>query len=227
MAPIFFDFQLSTFDGCRDHAPLSNAHRFSGMTGFVLAGGASRRMGRDKALLALGHETILQRQVRTLRAACRRVAVIGAPEGYSGLVGLVIPDDFTGCGPLAGIYTGLRHTRTEFNLFLGCDLPLMQARFLRVLAALALEAGADVTVPRTPDGRLQALCAVYRRRALDAIRSRLAAGENMIRRVFPRLRCRVVEWPEIARAGFSRRIFDNVNTPEDYGRMRRTVDFEF
>lgn len=196
------------------------------MTGFVLAGGASRRMGRDKALLALGHETILQRQVRTLRAVCDGVVVIGSPERYSGLAGPVIPDDLIGGGPLRGIYTGLRHTRTEFNLFLGCDLPFMQARFLRVLAARALEDGADVTVPQTLDGCLQTLCAVYRRHALGAIRSRLAAGENMIRRVFPRIHCRVVEWPEIARAIFSRRIFDNMNTPTDYETAKRMTSFE-
>ncbi len=186
------------------------------MTGFVLAGGASRRMGRDKALLMLGSETILRRRIGTLRAVCREVAVIAPPERYPGLPAPVIPDDLPGRGPLGGIFTGLRHTRTEFNLFLGCDLPFMQARFLGFLAALALEDRADVTVPKTADGRFQTLCAVYRRRALGAFRSSLAGGDNMIRRVFPRLRCRVLTWPEIARAGVSRSVFANMNTPADY-----------
>ncbi len=205
---------------------MATPQQFLNVTGFVLAGGASRRMGRDKALLSLGGETILLRQIRTLRAACRGVVVIGSPERYAGLPRPVIPDDLPNRGPLGGIYTGLRHTRTEFNLFLGCDLPFMPSRFLRFLAALALETGADVTVPQTPDARLQTLCAAYRRRGLGAVRSSLASGENMIRGVFPRLRCRIVKWPEIARAGFSRRIFDNMNTPEDYERAKRMTSLE-
>ncbi len=182
----------------------------------MLAGGARRRMGRDKALLILGHETILQRQFRTLRAVCHEVAVIGPPERYAGLSAPVIPDELPGRGPLGGIFAGLRHTRTEFNLLLGCDLPFMQVRFLCFLAALALEERADVTVPQTADGRFQTLCAVYRRRALGVFRSSLVSGDNTIRRVFPRLRCRVLTWPEIVRAGFSRSIFANMNTPADY-----------
>lgn len=194
------------------------------MWGFVLAGGASRRMGRDKALLALGSETILERQIRTLRAVCRGVAVLGPPDRYPQVGAPVYPDDFPGRGPLGGIVTGLRRTPTEFNLFLGCDLPFMEKRFLRFLAARALHDAADVTVPRTPDARLQTLCAVYRRRALPALRASLLAGENMIRRTFPRLRCRMIAWPEIARAGFSLRIFENMNAPADYeATLRRLV----
>ncbi len=192
----------------------------------MLAGGASRRMGRDKALLALGDETILARQVRLLHAVCRRVAVIGPQERYRGLAVPVLPDELPRRGPLGGIVTGLDLTRAEFNLFLGCDLPFMESRFLRFLAARALQDAADVTLPRTPDARLQTLCAVCRRRARVVLRASLMAGENMIRRVFPRLRCRIIAWPEIARAGFSQRIFDNMNTPADYERVKRMKSLE-
>lgn len=199
-----------------------------------MAGGASRRMGRPKADLVLGGESMLARQVHLLAAVSRTVAVIG-PAGGSGALARtvlaltppgtsVIPDALAGRGPLVGIDTGLRHTRTEFNLFLGCDLPFMGARFLRYLCDRALGSRADVTVPESPGHGLQPLVAVYRRRAIPAIRSSLEWGNNKVAGFYPRVRCMVVAWPEITRAGFSCLIFDNINTPDDYERARRRAE---
>ncbi|HEV2495827.1 MAG TPA: molybdenum cofactor guanylyltransferase [Terriglobia bacterium] len=209
------------------------ARRYLEVTGLVLAGGASRRMGRPKAALVLGGESMLARQVHLLAAVSRTVAVIGPGEGSGKLAAVraltpplvpVIPDELAERGPLAGIYTGLRHTRTEFNLFLGCDLPFMEARFLRHLCERALGSRADVTVPESAGHGLQPLVAVYRRGVVPAIRSSLERGNNKVASFYPRVCCAVLEWPEIARAGFASRIFDNINTPDDYERARRRAE---
>jgi molybdopterin-guanine dinucleotide biosynthesis protein A len=173
-------------------------------------------MGRSKALLVLGNETMLERQIRLLRSVCRSVGVLGLLEEPSAMEVPVFADEFAGRGPLAGLYTGLLRTHTEYNLFLSCDLPFMNVRFLRYLVGRALEGGADVTVPQSPERGFHPLCAVYRRRALWVIRSSLLAGENKVSRFFRRVRCQVVTAREIARAGFGLRIFDNMNAPEDY-----------
>ena len=210
--------------------------RLLSVTGFVLAGGLSRRMGRPKAALLLGDETMLARQVRLLKSVSRSVAVAGRPAGFevleahgirSALGGDVrlLPDELPGRGPLGGIYTGLAWTRTEFNLFLGCDLPFMETRFLRYLAAKALACGADVTVPESADGKLQPLAAVYRRRARAAVKASLESGENKVTRFYADVLCEVVKWPEIAHAGFPQRIFDNMNTPADYENAVRQLPF--
>ena len=102
--------------------------RFSSLSGFVLAGGESRRMGQPKPLLALAGETMIERQVRLLRSICRSVAVIGLSDGLPPVDVPSIPDVIRGRGPLGGIFSGLLRTRTEFNLFLGCDLPFVPAR---------------------------------------------------------------------------------------------------
>lgn len=201
--------------------------RYTEITGFVLAGGASRRMGRSKAHLLLGPETMLERQIRLLRSVCRSVAVLGPPQGFRGLAVPVFADEFTGQGPLAGLHTGLLLTHTEYNLFLSCDLPFMDVRFLRYLSGRALEAAADVTVPESHERGFHPLCAVYRRRALWAVRASLLAGENKVSRFFRRVRCQVVTAREISRAGFGLRIFDNINTPDDYDRVRRLLSSEF
>jgi molybdopterin-guanine dinucleotide biosynthesis protein A len=191
-------------------------HRFDSMTGFVLAGGASRRMGRDKAKLLMGNETMLDRAIKQLQRVCRTVAVIGPPKNFGCADVLIYPDEQPGRGPLGGIFTGLLQTRTEYNLFAGCDLPFIDPQFLRYLSKRALTTSADVTVPESRTHTLQPLSAVYRRRALGAIRMTLATGENKVSRFFKRVHCEIVPWNEIARAGFLSCIFDNMNTPREY-----------
>jgi molybdenum cofactor guanylyltransferase len=191
-------------------------HRFFALSGFVLAGGGSRRMGRPKDQLELGGEAMVERQVRLLRAVARSVAVLGHGVSLAGLDIGVIPDEQQGLGPLGGIATALGHTRTEYNLFVGCDMPFVQARFLRYLCAEALKSQADATVPQSPRKGLQPTCAVYRRRALRAVRACLERGNLSVRSFFPRVRLRVLQWPEIASSGFGAVNFENMNTPEDY-----------
>jgi len=198
--------------------------RFNELTGFVLAGGASTRMGSPKQWLRLEGETLVERAVGRARAAARTVIVLG-PDGCAPGLGLpVLPDEAAGRGPLGAIGTGLRHTRTEYNLFLGCDLPLIDARFLRYLAGRALATRADATLAQARDGRWQPLAAVYRRRARSAVRRSLNSGRNKVTSILAGLRMDLVSWPDLARAGFQPRIFDNLNTPDDYARVRSRLE---
>lgn len=182
-------------------------------------------MGRPKTTLLIEGQTMLERQIRLLRSTARVVAVVGGPSGCPTDFGAShVPDVVTGRGPLAGIYTALLHTRTEFNFVLGCDLPFVTRRLLGYLARRAIAGASDVTIPRSRAGRLQPLCAVYRRRTLHAIRASLAVGENKPRHFFPRVRCEVIPWSDLARAGFQPSIFDNMNTAEDYESARKRLD---
>lgn len=202
-----------------------SAVRPAAMTGFVLAGGASRRMGRPKAELVIEGVTMLERQIRLLRSIARRVVVVGGYPGFlkeSCVSG--VPDIVAGRGPLAGIYTALLQTRTEFNLVLGCDLPSINRRLLAFLAGRAHAARSDVTVPLSREGRLQSLCAVYRRRALYAVGTTLAGGENKPRNFFPRVHCLAVPWSGLAGAEFRPSIFTNLNTPKDYEYARARIE---
>ena len=204
--------------------------RFLDLTAFVLAGGAGSRMGRPKHDLKFGDATLLIRAVRLARSVARTVAVLGPPDRLAGVAeaafgtgaaaaGLAVPaypDHVPGQGPLGAILGALSRTRTEFNLVLSCDLPLMPATFLRFVVRRAFECGADVTLAETPPDGYQPLAAVYRRRARFAIRNSLKGGQRKVSRFFPRVKVRRLGWPELARAGFRRVIFDNLNTPEDY-----------
>jgi molybdopterin-guanine dinucleotide biosynthesis protein A len=174
---------------------MSGLRRFNEVSGFVLAGGASRRMGFDKASLPFGSERMVDRQV--------------------------YEDEIPGQGPLGGIHTGLRRARTEFSLFLSCDMPLMEERFLRYLCEQALASRASATLPPPGAKGRYPLCAVLRRRVLWRVRSRLASGQNQVGRFFSSFQRRTISKVEFARAGFSPRIFCNLNTPEEYKRARQ------
>lgn len=201
------------------------SHRFNYLTGFVLVGGGSRRMGQPKESLLLDGENMLQRQISLLRTVARQVFVIGAPLAYLDDFDVpVIPDEIPGRGPLGGIYTSLLKSRTKLNLVLGCDLPFVSPGLLSYLSVRAISFGSDVTVPCSRDGRYQPLCAVYHRRALYAVRTRLSLGENKISGFFRMVRRDAVPWQKLANAGFRPSVFDNINSPEDYEYARRRVE---
>ncbi len=196
-------------------------HRFLQVSGFLLAGGKSRRMGQPKQELSLGGETMLSRQLRLLHSVTPRVAILAPPESVRAGNMPVYRDVWPDHGPLGGIYTGLTHTRTEYNLFLGCDLPFMSVEFLRYLCWCALQSPADIILPESQDHRVQPLCAVYRRGSRKAIRANLLLGKNKVTSFLPRVRTQVVRVREDS--GFSGRIFTNMNTPADYEAARKAL----
>ncbi len=203
---------------------MSKPCRFKEVSGFVLAGGASRRLGLDKAKLLLGSERMVDRQIRLLRTICSSVSIVGPPDNFPDTEVQVYEDEIPGKGPLGGIHTGLRRSRTEFSLFVSCDMPFMEARFLRYLCGQALEGRAPVTIPPPWANGRYPLCAILRRRVRSAIRRSLASGQNKVGRFFSKSQRRTISKAEFARAGFSPRIFYNVNTPEEYENARRQFE---
>src|ERR1700722_18265791 len=102
-------------------------------SGFVLAGGASRRMGQDKALLPLGSRTMVERIADEVRSAAGNVTIIGPIERYAHLGFPVVPDKVENCGPIGGLYTALSITKADWNLVVACDMPHVTAVFLTQL----------------------------------------------------------------------------------------------
>jgi molybdopterin-guanine dinucleotide biosynthesis protein A len=181
-------------------------------------------MGFNKARLPLGSESMVDRQIRLLRAICRSVSIIGPPDRFPDAGIQVYEDEIPGQGPLGGIHTGLHRARTEFSLFLGCDMPLMDARFLRYLCEQALVSRASATLPPPWAKGLHPLCAVIRRRVLSTVRSSLTLGQNQVSRFLEKVQRRTISKAEFARAGFSLHIFYNANTPEEYEKVRRQLE---
>ena len=170
-------------------------------------------MGTNKAFLDFSGQTLLDRALGALRAACGDVTIVGDRATFADYAP-VVSDVFPGCGPLGGIHSALANSSAELNLMLAVDMPFVSGDLLKFLLRAAEESDAVVTVPKTSRG-LQPLCAVYRVAFLSNAEQALKAGKYKIDSAFSGLRLRVVEETELAAAGFSENCFFNVNTPED------------
>ena len=122
----------------------------SGCTAFILAGGKSSRMGTDKALLNYRGECLIRYPIRLFQQLSPDVRIIGDPSRYARFGLPVIADCVPSHGPLSGIYTGLKSSSTQYNLFLACDMPLMRPEFFELL--FSNSANGDAVVMRFEDG---------------------------------------------------------------------------
>jgi molybdenum cofactor guanylyltransferase len=193
----------------------------SDLMAFVLAGGKSTRMGRDKTFLEVHGQTLLSRAVALARTVAEEVRIVGDSTKFAAF-GRVVEDLYPDRGPLGGIHAALAGSNAEFNLMLAVDLPFVEARFLEYLTAQARTGGAMVTVPRTGGG-WQPLCAVYRRAFVTLAERSLLAGKNKIDTLFLEVETRVLDEAELSKSGFSVEMFRNLNTPEELERAQRTA----
>jgi molybdopterin-guanine dinucleotide biosynthesis protein A len=148
--------------------------------GFVLAGGQSSRMGRDKALLAFGGRPLIAHALATLRAAGLPAAIAGTdPTANSTLATYapIVPDSRPGLGPLAGICAALEAASARFVVFLPTDVPLLPASLVAYLLHHARITGRAVTVPSV-NGFNQTFPVVLERSALPALQFELHSGKR-------------------------------------------------
>jgi molybdopterin-guanine dinucleotide biosynthesis protein A len=189
------------------------------MTAFVLAGGKSTRMGEDKAFLELGGKTLLERALRSLRQLAPDVMIVGEQSKFAQF-GSVVEDVFRDRGPLGGIHAALTASATDLNLMMAVDMPFMEFGFLQYLLQHAERKNAEVVVPRVL-GRLQPLCAVYRKSFQAAAERSLLRGDNKIDALFQDVRTTIIDEDEIVASGFSPAIFDNLNTRTEFEQAKK------
>jgi molybdopterin-guanine dinucleotide biosynthesis protein A len=191
------------------------------VTGVILAGGKSRRMGRDKAFLPFGTGMLIERVIEVLRQVTEDVILItNTPELYQRFGLPMFSDVIPEAGSLGGVYTGLASTKTSYSLCLACDMPFVKPAFLRFLCEMA--AAADVVIPRNAED-FQPLCAVYSQACREPIRQKIDAGRLKITGFFDQVRVRVVEGELLTRYDPHDVMFFNANTPEEYEQARRML----
>ncbi|MEQ1886128.1 MAG: molybdenum cofactor guanylyltransferase [Bryobacteraceae bacterium] len=181
--------------------------------GFVLTGGRSSRMGRDKALLDVGGTTLVGQIAGHVCEAAGSVTLVGGAGRYESLGYAILSDVVENAGPMGGLLTVLRlaarkSSGAEWNLVVACDMPSVTAGFLRGLLDAAEASGAGCVVPETSEG-LHPLCAVYHRRLLPAVER---AIDHKILKMRDFLKNIGAEpWPVA-----DGRLLRNINTPAEW-----------
>ena len=185
----------------------------------VLAGGQSRRMGRDKALLQLGDQTLIERVIAAARPLAYPCLIVGDPAAYAHLGLPVLPDRHPGLGPLGGLHTALGQTAAPV-LLLACDLPFLTPDFLRHLASR--RGPHQAVVPYTAAG-LQPLCALYEPSCLATVETAIQADQLGMRSLLHNLSLDLVrekDWRPHDERGL---LFANLNAPEEYERAQAAL----
>jgi len=185
----------------------------STVSGIILAGGQSRRMGRDKALIDFQGKPIIAHVIDTLRTLVQDVVVVSNRSNSYDLLGAhVVADYDPPCGPLGGIAAGLQAMDSELAIVVACDMPFLNVSLLRWLIDQA--EGYDAVVPQTGD-EYEPLHAIYRRTCYNPIARRIEQGDRRVISFFADVRLRPIKeaaWRAIDPAG---RSLVNLNTPGD------------
>lgn len=187
------------------------------LTGFVLAGGQSSRMGREKAWLPLGRRPLIDLVIRRLRPAVQRLCIIANARNARQLKRLGAPvliDLKPDGGPLMGIYTGLLHTQTALNLFVPCDMPWIEWRLVELLLS-SCRGDVEAVASLHPLEAVQPFPLICHVRVCRAIGALLDRGERSLQSLLhkPRTQLVKIEEPGLWRS------FTNVNTPSDYAKL--------
>ncbi|MFC2159084.1 molybdenum cofactor guanylyltransferase [Acidobacteriota bacterium] len=174
----------------------------------ILAGGGSRRMGRDKALLPVGNETLIERLISQLNEYFAEIIIsVSSDRNYTFLPYKRVQDIESGQGPMMGLYSALSHSKNEKNFVISCDIPDIGISFVERMVALA--DGCDIVVPLSHGGKYEPLFAVYSKSVRKEMAGLLDTGERSLLPLFNILSIRTLpiegeSW------------FKNLNTFQDY-----------
>lgn len=197
----------------------SSNSKIEGVTGVILAGGTSRRMGQNKALLEVDGSPIIARMYRTLASLFHEVIIVtNTPHDYDFIPCAKVPDIYPETGSIAGLHSALANSRTDLTFVTACDMPFLDPHIIRHICALLVD-GYEAVTPFSEGGQ-EPLHALYKSSCRDVFENAIKNGELKILDILPRLNSRLVTWEEIKAAAGSKESFLNVNTPEEYSMIR-------
>lgn len=183
--------------------------------GFVLVGGRSSRMGRDKALLPWRNQTLVENIAAKVRDAAGSVALVGRLAFHKMSLLECFADLRPGLGPLSGVETALASGRGDLNVIVACDLPLLETDWLKLLIRTAQARQVMCVIARDTNGRTHPLCGVYHANCLATVRNALDNGQLKLMEITEELGAEYVELPAS---------IWNVNTPEEWRRCQEVAN---
>lgn len=187
---------------------------------FILAGGASNRMGTDKSQLLLEDQTFVERIADTLLTVTDSIRLVGGRQNSKLST---VADVYPQWGALGGLHAALSACSRDWAIVVACDLPFVTPELFRSLASM--RGDHDAVVPVQPDGRPQPLAALYRvRPCLRRATELIEAGQRRPLDLLQSVNTRWVDFSEIANLDQAQRFFVNINTPDDYYGVVRVLN---
>jgi molybdenum cofactor guanylyltransferase len=203
---------------------------YDDITGIILSGGKSTRMGENKSFLKIGGQTVIEHVCQLMKSIFSKVIIItNEPDLYQSLGVEIFTDIYKNVGPIAGIHSGLVHSPTEKNFIISCDIPLMNAEMINSIVDYA--PGSAITVPKA-DGFIQNLCGVYSKSVIPNIEQIIQNDLSQENRSTEQVKrkCKMSNLISIVQStiiedirplnGYFPEIFLNMNNPEEYQQIK-------
>ncbi len=190
------------------------------VTGIILAGGKSSRMGADKGLQELCGKPLISYAVQVLTGLCDKILISSSSKAYEIFGYEVIADEFPGIGPMGGIYSALKQSKTEKNLVLSCDLPFVSAELFSFILKSAN--GFEVAVPYEGNRHYEPLCAFYRLSIVEKMAEYISNGNFKLPDLFEEIKINRL----IINANlefFHKNLFFNVNSKHDLDAAEKII----
>lgn len=200
---------------------------YKDITGIILAGGKSKRMGLNKSFLKVGEVTMIERTTELMKSLFDRVILItNTPDEYKFLGIEMFEDIYKNVGPLAGIHSGLAHSITDKNFIISCDIPFVNKGVIEFI--INYKTNKSITITKA-DGFVQQLCGLYSKQDLQEI-VELIKDDKLEINNSQKCGCKVLQLVQKLDAeiidianeydGYEEGMFLNMNKPEDFELVR-------
>jgi molybdenum cofactor guanylyltransferase len=182
------------------------------ITGILLAGGMSRRMGREKGTLQIGKTKLYQYPLRILEKICGEVLISTCNSDIFDSKHKTICDEIKGIGPLGGIYSCLKQSDSELNLILSYDMPLVNESLFSLLTSLVEDY--DIVLPAMQENKPEPLCGLYRKSVTEIMEDIIEQKNYAVHTMLPKCKSRIVRITENMDC-WHPNLFLNINSKED------------
>lgn len=193
------------------------------ITGILLAGGMSSRMGREKGSMIIGKRMMYEYPLSILESVCDEILISGCQPLPGQNTHPNVCDRVKGIGPIGGIYSCLEQSSSDLNIVLSYDMPLVNEGLLNYLLEKA--ENFDMLVPATGPGQVEPLCALYRKGMSEVFRSLIEEKNYAVRRVIPKVASRILNIHQNL-PFYHPDLFMNINTAQDLEKLREYLSHE-
>ena len=175
------------------------------VTGIVIAGGKSSRMGTNKALMKYSGKMLIEHAISIIEPLSNQI-IISSNEPLLQLKYNNITDKINDVGPIGGLYSCLMESNTNFNIVIPCDAPHIESNLYKLL--IENSENVDAVIPRLPNGKLEPLVACYSKSIIPVIESSINSGDYKLVNLLSKLKVKYIDINNINQ-------FKNINTPKD------------